>query len=168
MTGGADVEANTGSSPNSLQLLSRILIRGALLCLMLGWTLGAIGLGLKATPFGSWVGVIVPIHRVLLVQGWTLGLVLGVAYWIFPRFAGGRRGRETPVRFAVGAWAVGTLMSVVGASGALLERIHVGCATNSQLATLFSAGQFAVFSAAVAFAIHAIPRIKPFGRSAEL
>ena len=72
------------------------LIRGSLLYLLAGFTLGALLLAGKgvAMPPGLWRWL--PVHFELLLVGWLVQLVMGVAYWIFPRFGLTRaaRGRE--------------------------------------------------------------------------
>jgi hypothetical protein len=71
-------------------------IRSALLYLFAGFTLGALLLASKgaALPPDLWRWL--PVHLELLLVGWLVQLVMGVAYWIFPRFGmtPQARGRE--------------------------------------------------------------------------
>lgn len=72
------------------------LIRGALAYLVAGFSLGALLLASKgiSLPAGLWRWL--PVHFELLLVGWLIQLVMGVAYWIFPRFGmtPRARGRE--------------------------------------------------------------------------
>jgi hypothetical protein len=116
------------------------MIRTALLALAAGAALGALLLadpGL-ADGLARWR----PFHGELLLVGWTVQLAFGVAYWILPRFREGReRGREEL------AWAAFVLVNL----GVLL----VGAGQPA-------AGRGAEAMAAIAFAAHAWPRVKPF------
>jgi hypothetical protein len=72
------------------------LIRAALLHLGAGFTLGALLLANKGTGFAPGIWRWLPLHFELLLVGWFVQLVMGVAYWIFPRFGmtPAARGRE--------------------------------------------------------------------------
>jgi len=127
--------------------LSAWLVRAALLYLAGGFLLGALLLVNKGLPFDGRAWRWLPVHVELLVMGWTLQLALGVAYWILPRFQTRRR-RE--------GWAA--------AAGALLN-LGVWCVSLGSLLALPGwvtlAGRGAEALAALAFAWHAWPRIKP-------
>jgi cbb3-type cytochrome oxidase subunit 1 len=123
------------------------MIRAALLALTAGATLGAV---LLALPDVAAVIRWRPLHAELLLIGWTVQLAFGVAYWILPRFRSGReRGHE-----AFG-WAAFALVNV----GMLLVGLGRSVA-GWETATL--AGRGAEGLAALAFAAHAWPRVKPF------
>ena len=127
--------------------LSVWMIRTALLALAAGATLGALQL---AAPGIAGVMRWRPLHAELLLVGWTVQLAFGVAYWILPRFRSGpERGRE-----ALG-WAAFALVNV----GILL--VGVGRSV-AEWQTAALAGRGAEGLAALAFAAHAWPRIKPF------
>lgn len=120
--------------------LSVWMIRTALLALAAGAALGALLLADPGLAGGlaRWR----PLHGELLLVGWTVQLAFGVAYWILPRFREGReRGREEL------AWAAFVLVNL----GVLL----VGAGQPA-------AGRSAEAMAAIAFAAHAWPRVKPF------
>jgi hypothetical protein len=82
--------------------------------------------------------------------GWTLQLAMGVAFWILPRFARGReRGNEALAWCAfilpnAGVWLVGVGW-MLGAPGWIP---WLGRAVEA--------------AAAITFAAHAWPRVKPF------
>jgi hypothetical protein len=87
--------------------LSVWLVRASLVYLVLGFTLGALLLaqkGLGGIPaLWAWR----PAHVELLLIGWTVQLVMGVAYWIFPRFGMSVAAR----RIEPGAWAAFGLLN---------------------------------------------------------
>ena len=116
------------------------LIRAALLYLWAGFTLGALLLVNKGTGFAPAVWRWLPVHFELLLAGWFVQLVMGVAYWIFPRFGmtPAARGRESLAWAAfaflnVGVWLVcrgtfdaGDHLSLVGR---LSETVAAGLMT---------------------------------------
>jgi heme/copper-type cytochrome/quinol oxidase subunit 1 len=127
--------------------LSVWMIRTALLALTAGATLGAL---LLAAPGIAGVIRWRPLHAELLLVGWTVQLAFGVAYWILPRFRSGpERGPE-----ALG-WAAFALVNL----GILLVGLGRSVA-GWEMAAL--AGRGAEGLAALAFAAHAWPRVKPF------
>lgn len=95
--------------------LSVWLVRTALAFFAAGVTLGAAALAGKGFAAGPWVSRLVPIHAEFLLVGWTVQLVLGVAYWILPRLrTGAERGSPTPAWVAYGTLNAGILMTAFG------------------------------------------------------
>lgn len=73
--------------------LSIRMIRTALADLVIALLLGAVLLTHKAIPIHPAIWMLFPLHIELALYGWLLQFVLGVAYWIFPRFLeGAKRG----------------------------------------------------------------------------
>lgn len=67
--------------------LSRWFLKTALLYFLSGFVLGGvllIGLGWKGTPLFS---VLQPVYWHLLLVGWLVQCIFGVAYWMFPPFS---------------------------------------------------------------------------------
>ncbi len=87
------------------------LVRVALAHLLAGAALGAWMLAAKAggPPSPVWA---FPVHVEVLLYGWLLQLVLGVAHWILPRPAGEGRARDTfllwtaAVALNAGVWLI--------------------------------------------------------------
>ncbi len=129
--------------------LSRWFIRAALLYLAVGFTFGALLLGNKGYPFAPWLWRLLPSHIEFMVIGWTMQLILGVGFWILPRFRG-ERGRMAP------AWTAFALLN----AGVLLAALAPLLGGSSWLVTV---GRAAEAGAAASFAIHAWPRIKAAG-----
>ena len=131
--------------------LSVWMTRTALLHLALGFTLGALLLIQRELPVHPSILRLRPLHAELLLMGWTVQLAMGVAFWILPRFrAGPERGAEWP------AWLAYALLN----GGVVLSGVALARAGPGGVAL---AGRSLEALAAVAFACHAWPRVKPFG-----
>ena len=127
--------------------LSIWMVRTALTYLLLGFTIGALLLAHKGIGLHPLLWRLLPLHIEFLLIGWTLQLAMGVAYWILPRFLSERR--------RVGlAWLA-----------YLLLNLGLGCMVLSvslpAWVSLAAIGRSLEAGAAVAFALHAWPRVKP-------
>ena len=128
-------------------------VRTGLVELAAGLTLGALLLANKGVRFAPGLWRWLPVHIELLLFGWTLNLALGVAYWILPRFkAGAPRG---PAWLAWGAFG---LLNV----GITLVCLAPWLPTTTAAPVLL-AGRAGEAAAAALFALHAVPRLKPYG-----
>ena len=127
--------------------LSRWFIRASLVYLALGFTFGGLMLFNKGVPLSVWLWKLLPPHIEFLLLGWTVQLAMGVAFWILPRFGASRGNEKTAwaafVLLNAGVWIAGTGQLLGAPSGVSLV------------------GRAAEAGAAVAFAIHAWPRVKP-------
>ena len=75
--------------------LSVYYIRASLLYLLVGFTLGGLILANKGLGFSPAVWMLLPMHIEFDMMGWLVQLVMGIAYWILPRFSNGpARGNE--------------------------------------------------------------------------
>jgi len=92
------------------------LIRAALVHLVIGFTLGALLLVNKASGLTPTIWRLLPPHLEILLVGWFVQLVMGVAYWIFPRFGMTRaaRGRESLAWLALALVNVGVWLAAIG------------------------------------------------------
>lgn len=131
--------------------LSVWMIRAALIYLGVGFTFGGLLLIHKGVPLSAWLWRTLPAHIEFLLVGWTLQLVMGVGYWILPRFR--HPPRRGDVRLAI--LAVFSLNAGVLVAG---------------LAPLFALpsgwifwGRLLELGGALAFAVHAWPRVKAAG-----
>ena len=129
--------------------LSCWFIRAALLYLAVGITFGSLILFHKGIPFYPFVWRLLPLHVEFLLFGWTVQLVMGVAFWIFPRFWRSR-GDERPAWLAFGLINLGVWLAGAG--------LMLGAP-----AWIILIGRLAEAGAAAAFAWHAWPRVKPPG-----
>jgi len=122
-----------------------------LLYLLAGFTIGALLLFHKGVPLHPALWRLLPTHVEFLLLGWTMQLALGVAFWILPRFQ-----REPARGNEPAAWlAFGLLNAGVWLAGA-------GPVLDAPAAIPFL-GRVAEVGAAMAFAVHAWPRVKSFG-----
>ena len=125
--------------------------RTALLYLVVGIAIGATLLAAKGLGFTLPYVPLMLLHAELLLVGWLLQFTMGVAHWMLPKHAAGpERGPEGPVTAAwlllnAGVWLAG--LGPVMAWPAVVG----------------GAGRAAEVGAVLAFAINAVPRIKPFG-----
>lgn len=130
--------------------LSLWFLRLAMIDLLLGFTLGAFILAAKALPTWGWAWVLLPLHIELLLYGWLLQLAMGVAFWILPRFARApKRGNEYLAWAALGLVNTGLLVALA----ASLFAWHLARPWSVVLEA----------AAALSFALHAWPRVKPLG-----
>ena len=127
--------------------LSIWMVRTALSYLLLGFTFGALLLAHKGIGLHPMLWRLLPLHIEFLLIGWTLQLAMGVAYWILPRFLS-KRGREGL------AWVAYLLLN----SGLCCIVLSVVIPTWGGVAAV---GRGLEALAAIAFALHAWPRIKP-------
>jgi hypothetical protein len=88
------------------------MLRASLLYLGAGFTLGALMLTSKGLGVLPAVWNWLPVHMEWLLVGWFVQLVMGVAYWIFPRFGltPAARGRESLAWVAFGLLNAGIWM----------------------------------------------------------
>jgi len=134
-----------------MPFLSLILIRTALVYLAIGFTLGGLILLNKAVPFQPVLWRLLPLHIEFTLVGWIIQFVIGAAYWMLPRLGRPRpRGSDMPV------W--GTFICLNGG----IWLAGVATLVSSPL-PLDIAGRVLEFAAIVLFAVHAWPRVRPFG-----
>lgn len=139
--------------------LSVWMVRAALLHLAVGFSLGGLMLFNKGIPIETRLWALLPLHMEMLLVGWLVQLAMGVAYWVLPRFHKYVARQETyddPRGIIWLAWAAFALLN----AGVLL----VGLALWIGGSGARIAGRLAEGGAALAFALHAWPRIKPAGR----
>lgn len=128
--------------------LSVLAVRAALVYLLLGFTFGALMLANKGIPFAPWLWNLLPALIDFLLLGWTAQLILGVGFWILPRFTGGSRGN---VRLAAAA-------VLLLNAGVLLVAAQMLWPLVVWLAPF---GRVLQIAAAVAFGLHAWARVRP-------
>ena len=105
----------------------------------------------KGVPLDPSLLRLLPLHVEVVLFGWTLQLGMGIAFWILPRFS-----QEPRYGHQTFGWAAFILINVgvLGAglgNGSMRHRDHV------------LASRAAVWLAAICFALHAWPRVKPTG-----
>lgn len=124
-------------------------IRTSLGHLVGGFALGALLLASKGIPLGSGIWAFRSVHIEMLLVGWIIQLVMGVAIWILPRFVV----HQAPRRSAVTAWLAFALLN----SGVIL--VSFG-------GLWVAPGRLVEIGAALSFAVHLWGRVSPAGLSA--
>ncbi len=84
-----------------MPLLSRTFIKAGLVYFVLGLTAGALYLGQPLFNLPATVGVIYPVYIHLLTVGWITQLIIGVVYWMFPKYSKDRPRGSEPLGWAV-------------------------------------------------------------------
>lgn len=129
--------------------LSAVAVRLSLVYLLLGFAIGALMLANKGLPFSGAVWGLLGAHVEFLLVGWTVQLIIGVAFWILPRYPGGSRGKEWP------AWASVVCLNL-GIWTAALAAVGPGPA--------LAAGRLFEAAGAALFALHAWGRVRASGK----
>lgn len=131
--------------------LSILIIRTALVYLLAGFTLGGLLLANKAILIHPKIWQLLPVHIEMLLLGWMVQLVIGVAFWMLPRLSTApARGNKRIVQASFLCLNCGILcVCFQSFSG---EMLSVGIL-----------GRILEFIAILLFAVHAWPRIRPFG-----
>jgi cbb3-type cytochrome oxidase subunit 1 len=111
-------------------------VRASLIHLVIGVTLGALLLADIGLPGGPprWLAALRPLHVEVLLFGWVVQLVMGVALWIFPRFGVPRSSHGRPAL----AWAAFALLNAGVVLVGLTPAVFAG-----RLAEVGAAGAFA-------------------------
>ena len=123
----------------------------ALVYLGTGFLLGALMLWQKGVPLDPGLLRLLPMHVEFVLLGWTLQLVMGIAFWILPRFGHEPRyGNQRLGWIAYGLLNLGVLSAGVGAWVGAPPIVVLG-------------GRLFELAAVVCFAWHAWRRVKPIG-----
>jgi len=129
---------------------SRLSLRLSLLYLMLGFTLGALMLINKGFHLDAAYWRLLPVHIQFLFIGWIVQMVIGVAFWILPRFWNNRRrGNVKAAYLALAMLNAGIWLSVTAA----LFESQPALSTSATILELAGA---ALFAAVIWFRI--VPR----------
>lgn len=127
--------------------LSAWAIRLAFVYLISGFTLGALMLANKAVPSSHNLWRLLPLHIDFLLFGWMVQFVLGVGFWIFPRFRlPPKHGRSELAWLALGFLNFGIGLVTAGSWQAITG--------------LLLAGRFAEGLAVLLMLVYMWPRIK--------
>ena len=118
--------------------LSSWFIRLSLIYLAIGFSFGALMLANEGLAFDLHLDMILPVHVEFLLAGWMLQLVLGVAYWILPRYVQGLpRGNQTTAWLSLIFLNTGILMVTLNAVFKLPWFVVLGRALEAVSALLF-------------------------------
>lgn len=128
--------------------LSVWMVRASLVCMGIGFLFGSLILHHKGIPIYPWTWLLLNPHVELMIYGWTMQFVMGVAFWILPRFSGeGRYGKSYLGWVSFALLNIG-LVLITSDSWFLLGYL----ATSGRVLTLL---------AVIAFVVMMWPRVKP-------
>lgn len=131
--------------------LSVWMIRASLIYMGIGFFFGSLILHHKGIPIYPWTWKLLNPHIEIMIFGWTIQLVMGVAFAILPRFSDheNRYGAEY-----LGWWSFYLINSGVG-----LTALAEWYVTNY----LSLIGRLLVLVAILTFTLMIFPRVKPLG-----
>jgi len=89
-----------------MPLLSRTYIKTGLIYFVLALLVGAFYLGQSLFNLPATVGTLYPVYLHLLMVGWVTQLIMGVVYWMFPKYS-----RERPRGSEQLGWIVYALLN---------------------------------------------------------
>jgi hypothetical protein len=125
--------------------------RTALLYLGTGFLLGALMLFQKGVPIDPALLRLLPLHIEVVLVGWTMQLAMGIAFWILPRFSSGS---------SHGNLELGWLAYILLNAGVLSAGLGQWLGAPPIIPLL---GRVLEMLAALSFALHVWPRVKPIG-----
>jgi len=130
--------------------LSVYFVRASLIYMLLGLTFGGLLLANKGFMISARIWMLLPIHIEFDLVGWLVQLVMGVAFWILPRFSKGPlRGNEHLSWFAFLFINIGILLVATEALLSIQSLMLIGRLFESCALILFAVGNWS--------------RIKPHG-----
>ncbi len=113
--------------------LSVWFVRASLIHMGVGFLFGSLILYHKGIPIYAWTWKLLNPHIELMIFGWTMQFVMGIAFWILPRFSGANRyGQVTLAWWSFALLNIGIVCTSVSEWFALdtvsLVGIHtIGC-----------------------------------------
>lgn len=129
---------------------SRALIKTSFIYFLTGGFIGTLILWAKADVRFTWAWKLFPVHLDLMLFGWILQFVFGVAYWILPRFIQKPvRGPEKPVW--IGYYLLNLGLALILIAPLFLPRIN-----------LLLPGRLLLLSSTLTLSAVILPRVKPF------
>ncbi len=87
--------------------LARWFIKAGLLYFVLALMTGVLYQARTEIDFPSWVNTLNPVYIHLLAVGWITQLIIGVAYWMFPKFT-----KTQPRGSEILGWAAFILLNI--------------------------------------------------------
>jgi hypothetical protein len=130
--------------------LSVWLVRAALLHMGIGFLFGSLILHHKGIPIYGWSWKLLNPHIELMIFGWMMQFVMGIAIWILPRFSGKQRYGKTRLGWWSFSLLNGGIVLTVSGSWFALDLISL-------------VGRLGTLSAVLLFTVLAYPRVKPLG-----
>ncbi|MFN8577078.1 MAG: hypothetical protein U0354_09505 [Candidatus Sericytochromatia bacterium] len=133
--------------------LTIVFIRTALIYLVIGFGIGALILINKAILFEPRLWQILPLHIQIVLFGWIIQLVFGVAFWIMPRLENNLYGKVYLAWFSYITLNTGLFLSGISY---FLRFIGL----NIFLPYLFILSLILIFISIISFAKYIFPRVR--------
>ncbi|MCC6615344.1 MAG: cbb3-type cytochrome c oxidase subunit I [Anaerolineae bacterium] len=89
-----------------MPLLSRAFIKAGLIYFIVGLAAGVLTVAQPVLHLPAFFGVFYPVYIHLLMVGWVMQLIIGVVYWMFPKYS-----KERPRRSERLGWIVFGLLN---------------------------------------------------------
>lgn len=134
--------------------LSVWMVRASLIHMGVGFLFGALILHHKGIPIYDWTWKLLNPHIELMIFGWTMQFILGIAFFVLPRFSH-RESRYGPVY--LGWWSFSLLNG-----GVILTSLAHWFALDRYALS----GKLLILLSVVTYAVMIWPRIKPLGGAA--
>ncbi|MCU0466617.1 MAG: hypothetical protein MUF38_18875 [Anaerolineae bacterium] len=131
------------------------MVRASLIYMGVGFWWGSLILHHKGVPIYPWTWRLLDPHIEFVVFGWGLLMVMGVAYWILPRFSGAWRYGD--LRWGWACFITLNLGTCAGALGAWWAE-----------PPLRLAGRLLILFAVLFFAVSIWARVKPLTTAPKL
>lgn len=128
--------------------LSVYFVRAALVHMGIGFLFGSLILHHKGIPLYGWTWKLLTPHIELMIFGWTLQFVMGIAFWILPRFSHEPRYGRVGLGWC-SFWVFNVGVAVAAIGGWFM----------ADVALLL--GRLAMLLAMLFFAVMIWPRVKP-------
>lgn len=132
--------------------LSVWLVRASLIYMGVGFLFGALILYHKGIPLYGWTWTLLNPHIEMMIYGWTMQFVMGMTYWILPRFSGANRFGRTQL----GWWSFALLNA-----GVLLVTLDLWWSAR----WLPTVARLLMVVGVGAFVIMLWPRVKPLSEN---
>lgn len=87
--------------------ITRVFIKAALTYFVIALVTGFLLVAAPWLSLPAWISALNPVYFHLFMVGWVTQLIVGVAYWMFPKFS-----RERPRGSDVLAWSTFILLNV--------------------------------------------------------
>lgn len=128
-------------------------IRTALIYLVIGFGIGALLLINKAYHIDSRIWGILNLHIQIVLFGWTLQLIFGVAFWIMPRLENNLYGKIKLAWFSYFSLNIGLITSM---TSYILKFLNI----NIKISYLFLLSLILIFTGILSFVIYIFPRVR--------
>ncbi|MFN8488691.1 MAG: hypothetical protein U0350_13910 [Caldilineaceae bacterium] len=137
-----------------MPLLTRLFIKTGLLYFVAALLTGLLLAVNRTFSLPAWVGVLNPVYFHLFMVGWVTQLIIGVAYWMFPKFTREQpRGSEPLVQITYLLLNGGLLLRVLAEPMLALQ-------TNKLWGYLLALSALLQWLAGLTFVVNTWPRVK--------